>query len=168
MARPRVKIRDQMSQQIPIAEPLVEVRRGAITESRHRGHIVAVEPDGNIVSYAGAPQTVTFLRSSAKPLQALPLLTSGAAERFGFTDREVALACASHNGEPIHTELAASMLKKIGLGPEALKCGVHEPYSVEVAQELRAKGEAAERAAKQLFRQTCGHARSCYASRSSD
>jgi L-asparaginase II len=127
--------------QIPIAEPLVEVKRGAITESRHRGHIVAVEPDGNIVAALGAPHNVTFLRSSAKPFQALPLLLTGTAERFGFNDREVALACASHNGEPIHTEIAASMLKKIGLGPEALKCGVHEPYSPEAALELRARGE---------------------------
>ena len=130
------------SSQIPIAEPLVEVRRGSITESRHRGHIVVVEPDGNIVNYLGAPETVTFLRSSAKPLQALPLLTSGAAERFDFTDREVALACASHNGESIHTELAASMLQKIGLGPEALKCGIHEPYSLEVAGKLRLQGQS--------------------------
>jgi L-asparaginase II len=130
------------NQDIPIAEPLVEVRRGSITESRHRGHIVVVELDGNIVAHLGAPETVTFLRSSAKPLQALPLLISGAAERFGFTDKEVALACASHNGEPIHTELAASMLEKIGLGPEALKCGVHEPYSVEVAGKLRLLGQS--------------------------
>ena len=131
-----------MSQQVPIAEPLVEVKRGALTESRHRGHIVVIEPDGNIVAYLGSPQTVTFLRSSAKPFQALPLLTSGAADRFEFTDREVALACASHNGEPIHTELAASMLEKIGLGPEALKCGIHEPYSVEFAGKLRLLGQA--------------------------
>jgi L-asparaginase II len=129
------------AQQIPFAEPLVEVKRGSITESRHRGHIVAVEPDGNIVASLGSPQNVTFLRSSAKPLQALPLLVSGAAERFGFTDREVALACGSHNGEPIHTELAASMLRKIGLGPEALKCGAHEPYGTEAALELRSRGE---------------------------
>ncbi len=125
------------------AEQLVEVRRGGITESWHRGHVIAIEPDGKVVAYLGAPQTtVTFLRSSAKPFQALPLLVSGAAERFGFTDREVALACASHNGEPIHTELAASMLEKIGLGPEALKCGVHEPYSAEAARALRERGEA--------------------------
>ena len=130
------------SQQVPIAEPLVEVKRGGLTESRHRGHVVAVEPDGNVVAFLGAPHLVTFLRSAAKPFQALPLLVSGAAERFGFTDREVALACASHNGEPIHTELATSMLEKIGLGPEALKCGVHEPYSAEVAQQLRERGEA--------------------------
>jgi len=129
-------------QQIPIAEPLVEVRRGGITESRHRGHVAAVDPDGNAVASLGAPHTVTFLRSSAKPLQALPLLLTGAAERFGFTDEEVALACASHNGEPSHTRIAASMLKKIGLGPEALKCGVHQPYGVEAAAELRARNEA--------------------------
>lgn len=127
---------------IPIAEPLVEVRRGSITESRHRGQIVAVEPEGNIVASLGSPENVTFLRSSAKPFQALPLVVSGAADRFGFTDREVALACASHNGEPIHTELAALMLRKIGLGPEALKCGVHEPYGAEAARALREKGEA--------------------------
>lgn len=120
----------------------MEVTRGGLTESRHRGHIVAVEPDGNIVAYLGSPETVTFLRSSAKPFQALPLLTSGAADAFGFTDREVALACASHNGEPIHTELAASMLEKIGFGPEALKCGIHEPYSIEVAGKLRQLGQA--------------------------
>jgi L-asparaginase II len=130
------------NQQVPVAEPLVEVKRGGLTESRHRGHIVAVEPDGNVVASLGAPQYVTFLRSSAKPLQALPLLVSGAADRFGFTDKEVALACASHNGEPIHTELAASMLEKIGLGPEALKCGIHEPYGLEAAARLRALNQS--------------------------
>lgn len=132
---------DKENRSIPTAEPLVEVKRGSITESRHRGHIVVVEPDGNIIASAGAHETVTFLRSSAKPFQAMPLLVSGAADRFGFTDREVALACASHNGEPIHTELAASMLRKIGLGIEALRCGVHEPYGEEAARELRERGE---------------------------
>jgi len=130
-----------MSQEIPLAEPLVEVKRGSITESRHRGHIVVVEPDGNVIATAGALETVTFLRSSAKPFQALPLLVSGAADRFGFNDREIALACASHNGEPIHTEIVSSMLRKIGLGPEALRCGVHEPYGEEAARTLRERGE---------------------------
>jgi L-asparaginase II len=129
------------NEDIPVAESLVEVTRGGITESRHRGHIVAVEPDGAVAAFLGAPETVTYLRSSAKPHQAIPLIASGAADRFGFTEKEIALACASHNGEPIHTELAASMLAKIGLGPEALKCGVHEPYSAEVARGLREKGE---------------------------
>lgn len=126
--------------QIPIAEPLVEVRRGSITESRHRGHIASVTPDGTVVSYCGVPETVTYLRSSAKPLQAIPVLASGAAERFGFTDQEVALACGSHSGEELHTEIAAEMLRKIGLGPEALRCGVHEPFSSEVNGKLRDTG----------------------------
>ena len=95
--------------------------RGAITESRHQRSIIAVEPGGKIVALLGAPETVTFLRSSAKPHQAIPLIASGAADRFGFTEREIALACASHSGEPIHTEVAASMLTKIGLGPGVLE-----------------------------------------------
>jgi L-asparaginase II len=128
-------------QEIPLAEPLVEVRRGGITESRHRGHAAAVDPDGSVVASLGAPHAITFLRSSAKPFQALPLLVTGAAERFGFTDEEVALACASHNGEPIHTKLAESMLEKIGLGAEALRCGVHEPYGMEAAAALRARDQ---------------------------
>ena len=129
------------NQEIPAAEPLVEVTRGGITESRHRGHVIVVDADGDIVATLGRPETVTYLRSSAKPHQAIPLIASGAADRFGFTEKEIALACASHSGEPIHTELAASMLQKIGLGPEALKCGTHEPYSVEVARELSENGE---------------------------
>lgn len=125
------------NQEIPVAEPLVQVTRGGITESRHRGHIVVVEPDGNIVAHLGGPETVSYLRSSAKPHQAIPLIASGAADRFGFNEREIALACASHSGEAIHTEVVASMLKKIGLGPEALKCGVHEPFSPSVARALK-------------------------------
>lgn len=130
-----------VAQQIPIPEPLVQVTRGSITESRHRGHIMAVESDGTIAAYLGAPETVTYLRSSAKPHQALPLLESGAADRFGFTEEEIALACSSHSGEPIHTQIAASMIHKIGLEPRHLKCGTHEPLSPKVARELREKGE---------------------------
>ena len=129
------------NQEIPIAEPLVKVTRGGITESRHRGHVIAVDPDETLAASLGAPETVTYLRSSAKPHQAIPLLASGAADRFGFTEKEIALVCASHSGEAIHTVLAASMLKKIGLGPEALKCGIHEPFSPEEALRLREKGE---------------------------
>jgi L-asparaginase II len=129
-------------QQIPIGAPLVKVTRGALVESRHRGHIVALEPDGRVIAYIGTPETVTYLRSSAKPHQAIPLITSGAADRFGFTEAEIALACASHSGESIHTDLASSMLKKIGLEPSALKCGIHEPFSPDVARRLRETGTA--------------------------
>ncbi len=129
------------NQEVPAAEPLVEVKRGGITESRHRGHIVAVDPDGEILAHLGARETVTYLRSSAKPHQAIPLIASGAADRFGFDEREIALACASHSGEDIHTTIAASMLKKIGLTPEALKCGIHEPYGPEISRQIRERGE---------------------------
>jgi L-asparaginase II len=132
--------KDKSNADVPLAEPLVEVRRGAITESRHRGHIVAVDGDGQIVAQLGAPHLVTFLRSSSKPHQAIPLLATGAADRFGFTEKEVAICCASHNGEAIHTETVAGMLRKIGMDASALKCGVHEPYSAEAARELREQG----------------------------
>jgi len=115
---------------------LVEVWRGPIVESRHSGHLVAVDANGADVCSLGSPESVTYLRSSGKPFQALPVVFSGAADRFGFTEREVAIACGSHNGEPIHVQTVRSMLEKIGLDESALKCGAHEPYSVDVAREL--------------------------------
>src|SRR5438128_9918163 len=118
------------------AASLVEVWRGPIVESRHRGHIAAVTGEGKTVGALGAPDTVTFLRSSGKPFQALPLIASGAADRFRFTVQEIAIACGSHSGEPVHVETVRSMLSKIGLDESALKCGVHEPFSAEVAREL--------------------------------
>ena len=121
------------------AAPLVEVWRGPIIESVHRGHLIAVTPDSATVAALGQPKTVTFIRSSGKPFQAIPLIASGAAERFHFTDKEIALACGSHSGEPIHVETVQAMLAKIGLDESALKCGVHEPFSVEVTRELTRK-----------------------------
>jgi L-asparaginase II len=115
---------------------LVEVWRGPIIESRHSGHLIAVDGNGRRICSLGAPETITYLRSSGKPFQALPVVFSGAADRFGFSEQEVAIACGSHNGEPVHVETVRSMLGKIGLPESALKCGVHEPYSLEVAREL--------------------------------
>ncbi|HEY0323852.1 MAG TPA: asparaginase [Pyrinomonadaceae bacterium] len=128
------------SRNISEPAPLVEVRRGQIIESRHRGHVVAVDAEAKIIARLGQPEVTTYLRSSAKPFQAMPLVATGAADRFGFTEKEIAIACASHNGEAIHTETVAGMLQKIGLDASALKCGVHEPFSTEVAAALRAEG----------------------------
>ena len=140
---PEPALTNQQNADVAVSAPLVEVRRGAITESRHRGHVVAVDGNDRMVAYLGTPVAITYLRSSAKPFQAIPLLvTSGAADRFGFTEKEIALACASHSGEPIHTELALSMLKKIGLAPDALKCGTHEPFSAAETRRLREQGQA--------------------------
>ena len=121
--------------------PLVEVRRGPIVESRHRGHVAAVDGEGRLVASLGEPETVTYLRSSAKPFQAVPLVTSGAAKRFRLTELELALACGSHSGEDLHAAAVARMLEKSGLDESFLKCGVHEPYDRATAERLRALGE---------------------------
>src|SRR5258708_9699141 len=115
---------------------LVEVWRGPIVESRHRGHLTAVDGRGETIAALGLPETVTYVRSSGKPFQALPVIVSGAADRFGFTEQEIAIACGSHSGESIHVDAVRSMLAKIGLDESALKCGVHEPFSAEVARQL--------------------------------
>lgn len=115
---------------------LVEVWRGPIVESRHRGHLTAVDGTGETITALGLPETVTYVRSSGKPFQAIPVIVSGAAQRFGFTEQEVAIACGSHSGESIHVDTVKSILGKIGLDESALKCGVHEPFSAEVAREL--------------------------------
>lgn len=128
-------------QSAPDSAPLVEVWRGRIVESRHRGHVAAVEGDGGLVARAGEPDTVTYLRSSGKPFQALPLLTSGAADRFGFDESELAVACGSHSGEDLHAETVARMLEKLGLDESLLKCGTHEPFDLATAERLRARGE---------------------------
>jgi L-asparaginase II len=135
-----MKIENQ-AQHVPQSAPLVEVRRGSIVESRHRGHVAAVDGDGTLVVTLGEPETVTYLRSSAKAFQAVPLLTSGAADRFGLTDLELAVACGSHSGEDIHAETVAGMLKKIGLDENFLKCGIHEPFDRATAERLRERGE---------------------------
>lgn len=128
--------------QAETAAVLVEVTRGPLVESRHRGDLIAVDGDGQTITALGAPENVTFIRSSGKPFQAVPLLASGAADRFGFTQQEIAIACGSHSGEPIHVATVQSMLKKIGLDASALKCGVHEPFSVDAARELAKNQES--------------------------
>ncbi|WP_378943750.1 asparaginase [Mesorhizobium sp. ANAO-SY3R2] len=106
---------------------LVEVLRGTLVESAHRGSVVVVDADGKTVLALGDVAKPVFPRSAVKAIQALPFVESGAAEAYGFGDRELALACASHSGEPAHAELAAAMLAKAGLGLEALECGAHWP-----------------------------------------
>jgi L-asparaginase II len=106
---------------------LVEVSRGGRVESRHRGAVAVVDGDGAVVLSVGDIAQPVFPRSAVKVIQALPLVESGAADAYGFGDRELALACASHSGEPAHAELALSMLKRAGLDEDALECGAHWP-----------------------------------------
>lgn len=104
---------------------LVEVTRGNSVESRHRGAVVVVDGAGKTVFSLGDIDAPTFPRSACKAMQALPLVESGAADRYGFGDREIALACSSHSGEPEHAALAGAMLKAAGRGEETLECGAH-------------------------------------------
>ena len=119
---------------------LTEVRRGSIVESRHRGIIVAVEPDGRVIAGLGDDEFTTSTRSTIKPIQAIPLITSGAADRFAFTPRELAVSCASHQGEAIHTDTVARMLDRIGLSESALLCGPQLPDSELVVRQLDREG----------------------------
>lgn len=117
-------------------EVLVHVTRGGTLESLHRGHLVLIDGGGNTVASLGDPETVAFIRSSSKPLQVLPFLMSGGAESYGFSEQEIALACGSHGGEPVHTETAAAMLEKIGLSEKDLRCGTHMPFNEAAARAL--------------------------------
>src|SRR4249919_376767 len=121
---------------------LVEAVRGALTESRHRGAVAVVDADGATVLAIGDVARPVFPRSAVKPLQALPLVESGAADRYGFGDEELALACASHGGEPAHVEVAARMLARAGLDVAALECGAHWPIYQPATQALARAGGA--------------------------
>jgi L-asparaginase II len=103
----------------------VEVTRGQLVESRHRGMAVVIDAEGAIVFSAGDVDSGIFPRSACKAMQALPLVESGAADAYGFGNRELALACASHSGEPEHVATAAFMLKAAGRDASVLECGAH-------------------------------------------
>ena len=121
---------------------LVDVLRGGIIESTHRGALAIVDADGTVHTALGDIQRPVFPRSAIKVLQALPLVDSGAADAFGLSDEELALACASHGGEPLHAQTAASMLAKAGLDATALECGAHWPYEDTAMKNLARSGQA--------------------------
>lgn len=106
---------------------LVELVRGAVVESAHRGAAVVVDAAGRVVLALGDTARPVFPRSAVKAIQALPFVESGAADALGFGQAELALSCASHSGEPAHAELASTMLAKAGLDVSALECGAHWP-----------------------------------------
>lgn len=128
---------------IPQTEVAVHVTRGGVVESIHHAAVAVVRSDGRVLYSLGDPHFVTFMRSSAKPFQALPILESGAFDHYGYTVPELALMCASHNGQPFHTETASQMLARIGLTPVDLRCGVHMPFHAPTATAMRQAGEAA-------------------------
>jgi len=111
-----------------MSEILVKVYRKDTIESIHHGAIVVVDSSGKLSYSVGDPKFVTFLRSSAKPFQALVVVESGAAEAFGLTQQEIAIISGSHNGEKKHVRVVRSILKKIGLNKNHLQCGTHVPH----------------------------------------
>jgi L-asparaginase II len=121
---------------------VVRLYRNGEVESVHRGAWCLVDPAGTVLASAGDIEHPYFARSSIKSIQALPLFESGAAERFQFSDEEVALAIASHAGEPCHTETVRRTLERLGLGVRHLRCGVHPPFDAATRDELRARREA--------------------------
>lgn len=129
-----------------MSEKLVEVVRGNLVESLHRGDLAVVDYTGRMLYSVGEPRTkVSFIRSASKPVQAIPILTSGAADRYQFTDCELAVFCASHSAEPVHVNTVLSILEKVGLTQSALQCGSHLPFNKEAANELlRNQQEASE------------------------
>lgn len=120
---------------------LVEVTRGALVESAHRGAAIVVDAKGGVVFAAGDVDWAVYPRSAVKALLALPMVETGAAARLGLNDAEIALACSSHSGEEDHVATAASMLRKAGRDETCLECGSHWPSYDGATRALAAAGK---------------------------
>ena len=120
---------------------LANVIRGETVESVHRGHVIAIDGDGRTLLSLGSPDTVTFFRSACKALQALPFITSGACDALGYSEEEIALACASHSGESRHVRVAQLMLERAGLNEAHLRCGAHLPFNEKESERMLREGE---------------------------
>jgi L-asparaginase II len=119
---------------------IAEVTRGGIVESRHTGSFAVVGGDGKLIQSAGDIDTPVFPRSAIKAFQCVPVIESGAADRFGFTEEEIALACSSHNGEPEHVSVARAMLRKVNTDESHYECGAHWPYEMKAQHEIVRSG----------------------------
>ncbi|HEY3778424.1 MAG TPA: asparaginase [Rhizomicrobium sp.] len=129
--------------EIRVANPvLVEVTRGHLVESVHRGSVAVTNARGETIFALGDTALPVYPRSALKPIQALPLVESGAADAFGVREEEIALACASHSGEPMHTTRVAAWLARLGLGECDLACGAHSSRYEPVAEDMIRRGEA--------------------------
>jgi len=140
--------------------PVVAVRRGDLVESVHRGRYVIRDAGGGTLGSLGDPKELVHLRSSAKPFQALPLVFSGAADAFGLTSEEIAVACASHNAEARHLSVVRSILRKAGLSEADLRSGAvdaqRQAVLEQVAQRARRAGELAARIEADFLARTEG------------
>jgi L-asparaginase II len=124
-----------------MGEVAVEVVRGGRVESRHRVDVCVIDASGHVRLAKGAVDEAVYPRSAIKPFQALALVETGAAEALGVSGAELALACASHGGEPMHVERVAAWLARLGLEERHLACGPHPPTHPASAAALLARGE---------------------------
>jgi L-asparaginase II len=122
-------------------QPVYELTRGDTVESIHYGAIAVVSAAGELVAWYGDPNAVTFLRSTAKPLQALPFIEHGGPQHFGLTRREIAILCASHSGTDEHVRVVQGVQEKCGLTEAELLCGVHDPEDPEALRTLRERNQ---------------------------
>ena len=122
-------------------QPVFELTRGRIVECIHFGAVAVVDSHGHLLASLGDPQLVTFLRSSAKPFQALPFIERGGHKKFSLTPREIALMCSSHSGTDEHVEAVKGMQAKIGVNVNDLMCGVHYPVHEASADAMKVRGE---------------------------
>lgn len=132
--------------------PLVEVTRGDVVERIHYGHAVVLNKNREIALSLGDPQKFTYMRSCAKPVQAIPLIRSGALEHFGFTQKELAIMCASHYAEPFHIDTLTRILAKMDLSEDDLLCGEGTSLKYSHALELARQGKTN----RQLFNDCSG------------
>ena len=121
--------------------PLFQFERGGVIESIHFGAFAVVDPSGKLFAWYGDPYTETFLRSSAKPLQALSLIENGGVEKFAMTSEEIALCCASHSSTDLHLKSIHLLQKKIGLVESDLSCCTHQPFSQAARAKLQDQGQ---------------------------
>ncbi len=121
--------------------PLVEVTRGEIVESIHFGAFIVVDSHGNVLASEGNPDLMTYPRSSMKPFQALPFIERDGAEKFGLTEQEISIMCASHSGTDLHKSVLEGMHAKIGISEADLACGVHWPSDAATRDAMKAAGE---------------------------
>lgn len=122
-------------------ENSVIVHRGDIIESKHEVHIAVVDYKGNLLKFTGDVSNEVYARSSMKPIQAIPIVETGAADTYEFSDTDLSLCTASHNGEPMHTNRVLSMLKRGGMDDSYLRCGTHNPRWEPTFKELIVNGK---------------------------
>jgi L-asparaginase II len=122
-------------------QPLFELTRGEVVESMHVGSVAVVDPQGELVAWYGDAYHVTYLRSTAKPFQALPFVEGGGPAKYDLSLTEIALLCASHSGTDEHVSTLKSLQDKTGVLESDLVCGVHEPYDEATGEAMHLRGE---------------------------